>query len=530
MRLLRKLAALVALAAFATAGSAGAATGDPVRALSSSDANAYATAFQYAAQGDFDSAEQATTRAADKSLLGYIQFQKLMWPATRATYEDLKSWLGKYADMPGAERILSLARKRKPRGEPDPVLPPTGLDAAPAGLAPPSSTKGRAAREAYYSGDVKAAYRLASASGERWIAGLSAYRLNNFSEAMERFQSVAADPTQNEWIRAGAAFWAARAAIAAGAPERAPDFLMIAARSPQTFYGMLAERQLGLEPGADPQAYALAQAGMAPSPSELDGQIIKANYTALSGPALTRMIAGDPRARRAVALSQIGHAAEAGLELRAGLAGAQSDAERQQWTTLAIQLNDEAVAVAQSRLVGRFNPDDYPTPKLEPEGGFTLDKALVYAVVRQESRFDPYVVSVSGAIGLMQLMPPSAAEAAGDDHIMANALPLFDPATNLRIGQDYLDKLVQQFAHGDIMGAVAAYNGGPGALLRAQQNVGVNDPLLIVESMPAAQTRDYVEKVMAGYWIYRRMFGEGNRAIDAVAGAPAAQNNDKPDT
>ena len=230
-----------------------------------------------------------------------------------------------------------------------------------------------------------------------------------------------------------------------------------------------------------------------------------------------------------MALSQIGHAAEAGLELRAGLAAAQSDAERQQWTTLAIQLNDEAVAVAQSRLVGRFNPDDYPTPKLEPEGGFTLDKALVYAVVRQESRFDPYVVSGSGAIGLMQLMPPSAAEAAGDDHIMANALPLFDAATNLRIGQDYLDKLVQQFAHGDIMGAVAAYNGGPGALLRAQQNVGVNDPLLIVESMPAAQTRDYVEKVMAGYWIYRRMFGEGNRAIDAVAGAPAIQNTDKPD-
>ncbi len=149
-------------------------------------------------------------------------------------------------------------------------------------------------------------------------------------------------------------------------------------------------------------------------------------------------------------------------------------------------------------------------------------------MVRQESRFDPYVVSGAGAIGLMQLMPPSAADAAGDDHIMANALPLFDPPTNLRIGQDYLDTLIHQYAHGDVMGAIAAYNGGPGALLRAQQNVGVNDPLLVVESMPAAQTRDYVEKVMASYWIYRRLFGEGNRVIDQVAGVTGG--GDKPDS
>ena len=519
MRLFRKLAALMASAVFATAIAAGPVVAEPITALSRADADAYSSAFQLAAQGEFDAAEQATTRAADKSLLGYIQFQKLMWPATKATYVQLKSWLGVYADMPGAERILSLAKKRKPRGEPDMVLPPSGLDAAPASLAPPSSSRGRAAREAYYSGNVKSAYSLAIASGERWIAGLSAYRLNNFTEAMNRFQSVAQDTTQNEWIRAGGAFWAARAAVAAGQPERAPDFLTLAARSPQTFYGMLAERQLGLEPGADPQAYALAQAGFAPSPSELDGQVVKASYTALSGPVLARMLANEPRARRAVALSQIGHANESGLELRAGLAAAQSEADRQLWTTLAIQLNNASAAEAQSRRMGRFNPDDYPTPKLEPDGGFTLDKALVYAVVRQESRFDPYIVSGSGAIGLMQLMPPSAAEAAGDDNILSNALPLFDPPTNLRIGQDYLDKLIQQYAHGDVMAAVAAFNGGPGALLRAQKNVGVNDPLLVIESMPAAQTRDYVEKVMANYWIYRRLFGEGNRTLDQVAGA-----------
>ncbi|MEI9965899.1 MAG: hypothetical protein WDM92_15960 [Caulobacteraceae bacterium] len=87
---------------------------------------------------------------------------------------------------------------------------------------------------------------------------------------------MALDSGQNEWLRAGAAYWAARSAIAAGSPETAPDFLRIAARSPSTFYGMIAERQLGIEAGADPDAYVLAQAGFAPAPpSPTDGEVIK---------------------------------------------------------------------------------------------------------------------------------------------------------------------------------------------------------------------------------------------------------------
>ena len=52
-----------------------------------------------------------------------------------------------------------------------------------------------------------------------------------------------------------------------------------------------------------------------------------------------------------------------------------------------------------------------------------------------------------------------------------------------------------------------------------QQAIGSDDPLLLMESMPAGQTRVYVENVMASYWIYRRMFGEGERAQDALAGS-----------
>ncbi len=68
---------------------------------------------------------------------------------------------------------------------------------------------------------------------------------------------------------------------------------------------------------------------------------------------------------------------------------------------------------------------------------------------------------------------------------------------------------------------MAAYNGGPGTLMRTQQSVGDGDALMLIESLPAAETRDYVEKVVAAYWVYRRMFGESARSIDTIASGGA---------
>jgi soluble lytic murein transglycosylase len=123
----------------------------------------------------------------------------------------------------------------------------------------------------------------------------------------------------------------------------------------------------------------------------------------------------------------------------------------------------------------------------------------------------------AGAIGLMQLMPQTAARALGDDKLVSDPNSLYDPATNLRAGQDYIGLLMQQATHGDMLRAVAAYNGGPGSLLRTEQMVGDDDALMLIESMPAQETRAYVQKVIASYWIYRRMFGENGRSLDAVA-------------
>ena len=309
------------------------------------------------------------------------------------------------------------------------------------------ATKTAQAREAYYQGDVRKALTLALSAGERWIAGLAAYRLDRFEVAQSQFAALAEAPTSDVWLRSASAFWAGRSAeqsAKGSATDKSFDFLQVAAQYPQTFYGMIAERKLSL-----------AGAAMGhPAAAERD----------LIGELLT-----DSTARPAAA--------------------------------------------------GVIDARAYPLPDLAPKGGFTLDPALVYALVRQESAFNPMAVSGAGAVGLMQLMPEAAARAAGDDKLKADMSPLFDPAMNLRVGQDYFTWLIERGLNDfDLLRAVAAYNGGAGSLLRAAERLGPDpDTLLLIESLPAQETRNYVEKVVAGYWTYRKMFGASTNTLDALA-------------
>jgi soluble lytic murein transglycosylase-like protein len=143
--------------------------------------------------------------------------------------------------------------------------------------------------------------------------------------------------------------------------------------------------------------------------------------------------------------------------------------------------------------------------------------------VRQESRFNPRAGSRVGASGLMQLMPATAAEVAGDPRLRSDPSPLQDPAFNLRLGQTYLAQLLRQGGvEGDLLRALAAYNGGRGVVLSTRRKLGSDDDVLMhIESLPYAETRNYVERVMANYWIYRRLFGADSATLDAVASGAA---------
>lgn len=474
--------------------------------LSESDQRFYHAAFSAAERGDFAAAEAAFANTRNRSLVGKLSLVRLMHPtAYTASYDDLTGWLNLYGDEAGADRVYALAMKRKPARAAAPKPPELFVEVAAKGGA---SDRGRPAREAYYSGDIKTALKLAKASNERWIAGLAAFRLESYAEARGYFEQVARDPGQDEWLRAAGAFWAARSAGMAGDEAGVRLLLAQAAQSPQTFYGMIAGRQLAIS-------------GQAPAhdPDDLIGSLIsRAAYTGPDTASLTKLLASDIRARRAASLAQLGRWNEAGAELRAGLSLAADDKARADWSALTLALNARA-PLNGGRPVRKVGGEDYPLPELAPKGGFTISKALVYALVRQESRFDPMAVSGAGAVGLMQLMPVAAARAAGDDKLLADNTPLFDPAFNLRVGQDYFTWLMDRGLQSpDLLRAVAAYNGGPGTLLKVQQQLGADcDSLLLIESLPALETRNYVEKVMASYWTYRRLLGAETKTLDAVA-------------
>jgi hypothetical protein len=280
--------------------------------LSPWDAQIYASAFDAAARGDFVTARKEAGRVSDKALLGHLDQRRLLSNSHQASFEELRAWLEDNAGLAGADRIYALAKKRQPEGGPEPKAPLfraphswTQLQAGP--LGPRTPDRGQPARDLFYRGETKAAYDMAVSLDERWIAGLAAFRLKNYAEAQTRFDRLARDTRENEWIRSGAAYWAARAAIAGGSPELAPDFLRMAAAHPLTFYGLIAERQLGLEPTVqevqidDPIGDRLVHASF-------DGQMD-----------LDRLVREDERARRAAALAQIGQMGEASVEIRSAL-------------------------------------------------------------------------------------------------------------------------------------------------------------------------------------------------------------------
>ena len=494
----------------------------PIAPLSDSDARTYAAAFDAVKKGQFGMADAIVGAVQDTCLQGRVQYAKLMHSAYKATYGELKTWLDSYRDQPGADRIFIMAKKRR-AAEAAGAAAPADIDAALAqaqdtGPAEPikdMDPRLQQSREAFYAGDVDTAYALATAGGERWIAGMASYRLGKFDEAFKWLSDLAQDEAQNEWVRSGAAWWAARSAATAGLTEQAGPYLKMAASTPYTFYGLIAAHQLGLD-----SVGSIATPQPLPQPS-LFQRASDARPTLT--PAMVELVMGDARARRAAALAQAGLKREAGAEIRTALLGAGDSAARQMWRDLSYALNAPLTSPDDLRRISgvRFDPAQYDAPELKPRGGFTLEKALVYAIVRQESRFNTDAVSASGAYGLMQLMPATAGLVNGDARRPVAGSVLKNPAENLRIGQAYVQKLLDSVS-GDLIRTVASYNSGPGTILKTVARLGPDaDSLLVIENMPGAQTREYVERVMSNYWIYRKLWSLPSPSLDAVAAGQA---------
>ncbi|HEY5460715.1 MAG TPA: transglycosylase SLT domain-containing protein [Deferrimonas sp.] len=163
-----------------------------------------------------------------------------------------------------------------------------------------------------------------------------------------------------------------------------------------------------------------------------------------------------------------------------------------------------------------------------------IDPLVLLAVIRQESRFQADVLSSAGAVGLMQLMPRTAAEVARREKMpKPGRKELLRPSVNVRLGASYLSHLVKGYG-GDYFRAVAAYNAGEAAVDRWWKRSN-GDPAAFLEGINFKETRFYLRRVFLNllqyYRIYRpEMFvryfpmppAGGKKAVDAVPPQPPA--------
>jgi soluble lytic murein transglycosylase len=142
----------------------------------------------------------------------------------------------------------------------------------------------------------------------------------------------------------------------------------------------------------------------------------------------------------------------------------------------------------------------YPLPFREPvrkaSEKFNVDRALIYAVMRQESLFDVMALSRSKAKGLMQLIDKTARWMA--DRLGIRLKDVYDVEVNITLGTAYL-RFLLDYWRGDLVKAVASYNAGQGAVRRWSE---YKDDFLFIETIPYGETRKYVKRVLWFYYIY----------------------------
>ena len=119
----------------------------------------------------------------------------------------------------------------------------------------------------------------------------------------------------------------------------------------------------------------------------------------------------------------------------------------------------------------------------------------------------------------MQLLPSTASNLVGETMNGRDRYKLLDPDKNVQIGDQYLKWLMNiSYIDRNLFKTVVAYNAGPGNLRRWMRELDYNDdPLFFIESIPASETRIFIEKVMSNYWIYRLRFGQPTPSLTQVS-------------
>lgn len=328
----------------------------------------------------------------------------------------------------------------------------------------------------------------------------AALRARDWRSVLAAVQALPPDEAREPTWR----YWRARAWREVGETEVATGLLKGLAGE-FNFYGLLAAEELGAAPNPD---WTTAR----PPPAELD------------------QVRALPGFERALGLYRMGLDNEGlrewlwairGLDDRTLLAAAE--------VARIAAVPDRAIATADRTMQIHDFTQRYPIPHREALAAaarqWGLDEAIVYSIIRQESRFMPEARSRVGATGLMQLMPATAKWVARQIPVQSYRQDmLVRPDTNIQMGSYYFRRVLDDLGHPVL--AAAAYNAGPGRARRWRDERALESAIYI-ETIPFNETRDYVKKVVANAWFYRHRL-EGKASMKPLLGMVAGRSADPP--
>ena len=357
-------------------------------------------------------------------------------------------------------------------------------------------------RSALNEDDAALAYELASGPNdglEHWdlsevefLAGWIAFRFLNKPEVARKHLLAAAAAGGLPKRRSRAAYWLGRIETAAGNQNEARARYMEAAQHHHTFYGQLAHQM-----AAGPDALLTFRPYTRPTKQDIDQFVAqdvmqamvlaeKADFENLLSLFMFDLARNIESAPQMILLCEL--------------------ASR-------IAPPHHTVRMAKIALNRDFPVEHYAYPRALPEfsaitDGQDVDTALIHALTRQESEFNPGIVSSAGAVGLMQLLPSTAKLVARRHNVDYVKYKLSaDPAYNVSLGSAFLHQLISNYDGSYIM-ALAGYNAGPGRVNRWAKELGDPrdsnvDPIDWIERIPFTETRDYVQKILESVQVYR---------------------------
>ena len=536
----------------------GAASARPlISVLTDADAEVYQQIFMLQAKEKIDSAKKLDAKISDDVLMNEVLYQRFFSKSYHTRGVEVSGWMNKYYDMPGAERVAKLAKLKKVNvkkpvtysvltgksyGETAQSETWTTKTYAPAidkkitsfkrAIRSGSTRKarniledkkfkksltavdygrlaGRLSYIYYTNGELDLAKKwgfvAADANSEYglWTMGLLYYKESKFADAEKYFSRILDLKQINAARKIEAAFWAGRSADANDDMETAKKYWEIGAEHPMAFYGALSATMLGRTP---------------------EYEFFEQDCTDEDIAALEDTKLG----RKALALLQVGQNQRAEQYLKSMITSRTSDKVLHAINSVATSFGLPRVAIQVSGVVrdrGILEIDDdiiysaqYPLPDWEPMGGWSIDRALLFAITKQESGFRTTAKSGVGANGVMQLMPGTAKLVAHKNKVKWSDVDMSNPEHNMFLGQQYIvDLLSQPVIDNSIIKMLAAYNAGIGNVVKFEKSFNTYDPLLYIESFPAYETRGYIKRVLSNLWLYRARLNQPLTSMQELA-------------